>query len=55
MYEIYNDLRKISEECMEVTESHYWPGGKIQIVGNMDGKTVQIVMEKVEQDDRDQS
>lgn len=50
MYEIYNDLKKIADECMDVTECHLWPNGDIQIVGQRDCKTVQIKFEQVVQD-----
>lgn len=48
MYEIYNDLKKIAEECMDITESHFWANGDVDITGQRDGKTVHISLKQEE-------
>lgn len=41
MYEIFNDLKKIADESMDVIECHYSSYG-IDILGERDGEIVRI-------------
>lgn len=41
MYEIFNDLKKIADESMDVIECHCSSYG-IEILGERDGKIVRI-------------
>lgn len=49
MYEIYNDLRKLAEECMDVTESHFWENGDVDITGKRDGKEFHLSLKQVQE------
>lgn len=49
MYDVYNDLKKIAEECMDITECHFWANGDVDITGNADGKTIHISLKRVEE------
>ena len=41
MYEIFNDLKKIADESMDVIECHFSSYG-IEIIGERDGKIVRL-------------
>ena len=41
MYEIFNDLKKIADESMDVIECHFSSYG-IEILGERDGKIVRL-------------
>lgn len=48
MYEIYNDLKKIADEFMDITESHFWENGDVDITGMRDGKPFHLSLKQMQ-------